>query len=565
MSPLVIGIIAAVILIIIVIVIIVMSSGSSTPSQSPTPTPSVPTPSPISGQVAPSPLVKVDCKVTDWNIPSDTTCTVKSDGKWYKTKTRTVLVQPSNGGAICPPLSEDMLCQSVNCQVGSWNNSQVCDPSGNRTRTRTILVQPKFGGNECPPLTESFKDDKCFSDEICGTVVENMNLTDNATLQNKIYNLESNKLFWEGYNCSLENKKSSGISKDNLCAFAVNNLNNSDYRIREASSRARFLLQCPGTMINVTNFVGAGTTTNNYFTITVKSVPSSGGGINSSSHQNVIPSNNANLVPPLPSSVIQDVMNGNILMLGKNIGKQIRIWYKDDGTPTGWALNNNWVYPPAFQGLTVNDFGIFEIPSSAIEIYDKPVGTGKRNKILLWISNYNNPVAGIKDIVANKPRETTFSFGADKDTFLGSKNFTGYITYGDEPIPSEIINLGKISELSEKVCVGLIGKYPMTPRVSWSKDGKETYPQALRASTYTPLTCDQYYEGTTGNPINGTVSIDQMCDAIKQAFTKQSEMPSSILAAYNDSCSSSSTYQLPQYVRHNNLYRIMTSRLNLQP
>ena len=122
----------------------------------------------------------------------------------------------------------------------------------------------------------------------------------------------------------------------------------------------------------------------------------------------------------------------------------------------------------------------------------------------------------------------------------------------------------------------------MTPRVSLNDPTvsrpREIYPLPLRSSVYNKLKCDQYYQGTTGNPINGSVSIDQMCNAIKQNFSNQLSMSASIKAAYIDSCANNLTYQIPLtpttspsltstsgHIRYNNLYRIMTSRLNLQP
>ena len=72
-----------------------------------------------------------------------------------------------------------------------------------------------------------------------------------------------------------------------------------------------------------------------------------------------------------------------------------------------------------------------------------------------------------------------------------------------------------------------------------------------------------FYEFAKDYPINGSVSIEQMCSAIKQTFQNQSDMPGSIKAAYNDSCTTNTSYQIPQFIRNNNLFRIMTSRLNL--
>lgn len=524
MSPLVIGIIIAVVLVIAIIVFIVLS----TP---PTPTPtSVPTPSPTSGQVTPSPLDKVDCKVSDWTIPSDSSCSVKSDGTgspsgWYATRTRTVINQPQNGGMVCPSLSEEIVCPPVDCQIGS----PTC--TTDLKIQKSVLVQPKFGGKECPPLLGTNIEFDCISNEVCSTIYNKYKGDLSRFSDTTTSGDSADTAVWKKFNC---NKL-----KDELSKASLNKTCDELQKLGDQQSlRARFLLGCPGTVLEQGNFIGAGNLSDKYFTITIGEPISMGD------------------IPQISTD------NGGAL---KNIGNQIRFFYDNNLSLTGWAVTKDWVYPKSLNGLTVKDFGIIT-PTSAWEISDQPTGN-LRNKILVYfVSNNitpNNPQQAIRDIVNKAITNLQFGYGADvRGSFLGSQYFNGTVEFNDSNV---LKNAKAISSVAEKVCVGLIGKYPMTPRVSWSKGGKETYPVALRASTFTPLNCDQYYKGETGNPINGQVSIDQMCDAIKQVFTKQSDIPSSILAAYNDSCSSSSAYQLPQYIRNNNMYKIMTSKLNLQP
>jgi hypothetical protein len=100
----------------------------------------------------------VDCQVsafTAWSACS-TSC-----GGGTQTRTRTVTQQPANGGASCPALQEQQICNTqacpVNCQVSAWSAWSACSAScggGLLTRTRTIIQQPANGGTACPALQE---------------------------------------------------------------------------------------------------------------------------------------------------------------------------------------------------------------------------------------------------------------------------------------------------------------------------------------------------------------------------------------------------------------------------
>jgi hypothetical protein len=106
----------------------------------------------------------VDCQVSAWNAWS--ACS-KTCGGGTQTRTRTVTQQPANGGAACPALQEQQVCNTqacpVNCQVSDfapWSAWSACSTTcggglQSRTRTRTILVQPQNGGSSCPALSES--------------------------------------------------------------------------------------------------------------------------------------------------------------------------------------------------------------------------------------------------------------------------------------------------------------------------------------------------------------------------------------------------------------------------
>ncbi len=101
----------------------------------------------------------VDCQVSSWGTWS--TCD-KSCGGGTQTRSRTVTVQSQNGGATCPALTETQACNTqacpVDCQVSSWGTWSTCDKScggGTQTRSRSVTVQPQNGGATCPSLMEA--------------------------------------------------------------------------------------------------------------------------------------------------------------------------------------------------------------------------------------------------------------------------------------------------------------------------------------------------------------------------------------------------------------------------
>lgn len=88
-----------------------------------------------------------------------------------KTRTRSVITHQKNDGAPCGAKEETKECDSHNCvqdcKVSGWTPWSVCDKrcgAGVQTRTRTVTVQPGEGGKACPALQESqtCNDFTCF-------------------------------------------------------------------------------------------------------------------------------------------------------------------------------------------------------------------------------------------------------------------------------------------------------------------------------------------------------------------------------------------------------------------
>jgi uncharacterized protein YukE len=100
----------------------------------------------------------VDCKLSDW---SEWTACSKLCGGGEQTRTRSVLVNPANGGKSCEPLSEKRSCNTqpcpVDCQLSNWSDWSACTTScggGTQSRTRSVLVNPANGGKSCDILKE---------------------------------------------------------------------------------------------------------------------------------------------------------------------------------------------------------------------------------------------------------------------------------------------------------------------------------------------------------------------------------------------------------------------------
>jgi hypothetical protein len=93
---------------------------------------------------------KVDCVVSEWSNWSE--C---RNGRQHRT--RTVLVPPSNGGRVCPPLEEERDCRetvAVDCVASGFSPWSNC-VHGQQSKTRTIVTPASNGGRPCPALTET--------------------------------------------------------------------------------------------------------------------------------------------------------------------------------------------------------------------------------------------------------------------------------------------------------------------------------------------------------------------------------------------------------------------------
>jgi Spondin-like TSP1 domain len=101
----------------------------------------------------------VNCEVSGWS--DSTSCSV-SCGGGTKTQTRTVTKAAANGGTACPVLSQSVPCNTqacpVDCQVSGWSGWSGCSAScggGTQTQTRSVTVNPANGGAACPVLSQS--------------------------------------------------------------------------------------------------------------------------------------------------------------------------------------------------------------------------------------------------------------------------------------------------------------------------------------------------------------------------------------------------------------------------
>ena len=118
----------------------------------------------ICGSAPPPPPPPVNCDVSNWS--SYGACST-SCGPGTKTRTRTVITQPSNGGAACPALSESIDCGnppcSANCVLSptDFDGTGTCTPNqpgancgpGTLMRPRRV-VTAAIGGGSCnnPPV-----------------------------------------------------------------------------------------------------------------------------------------------------------------------------------------------------------------------------------------------------------------------------------------------------------------------------------------------------------------------------------------------------------------------------
>merc|ERR1719235_3085839 len=103
----------------------------------------------------------VDCGVSTW-IPSECSrpCDYKCGG--VQTLTREVVVKNNEFGLLCPTLTRQRKCNQakcpVSCRQSKWSGWSKCSKDcegGAQSRTRSILVQPKNGGSACNTAAET--------------------------------------------------------------------------------------------------------------------------------------------------------------------------------------------------------------------------------------------------------------------------------------------------------------------------------------------------------------------------------------------------------------------------
>lgn len=117
--------------------------------------------------VGPTP---VDCAVSEWREWSS--CSAACGGG-TQTRTRTVVQAPRDGGAACPELVESRDCNTdgcvVDCEMSAWSAWGECSATcggGTTTRSRTIVVQPANGGAACGATSDT----RACNPEPCYTV-----------------------------------------------------------------------------------------------------------------------------------------------------------------------------------------------------------------------------------------------------------------------------------------------------------------------------------------------------------------------------------------------------------
>lgn len=395
-------IIGAVVVILIIIAVVGMmmtkkdkepeTTGAPSVGTGTTSTPVVTPPTPV--VTSPTPVNCVVSNYGNFGACQDV------NGVWKKVRTRTIITQPANGGTPCPTeLSETEICQPVACVQTPFGPYTSCDSTMKRQRVRTTVSQPQNGGAACGPLVE-VDTQGCMSEfnkSICNYVSSKIGPGKVRT--------EPDTNLWINKGCEQLYTTPGQFPKDTVCTLVKNYPNDVDYK------RAGILLECPGFIIKQEGFIGAGSTSGSYFDITLNRF---------------------------------FAISGKELRLNENIGKKIRIWYDSNNNPIGWGVPETWVYPVQFDnaGIKADRLGQINF-TSALELMDKEVGTGKRFKLLLWFvgSNpggipANDPRGAVRWIVNNRPSSVTLYYGADANTFLSSDGVEGSISFGSGSLSS---------------------------------------------------------------------------------------------------------------------------------
>jgi hypothetical protein len=103
----------------------------------------------------------IDCIMSLWSSWSDctTTCGMGASVNGTMDRTRSVIMQPVQGGTDCPHLEERERCNEfpcpVDCDVSGWNDWSTCTvlcEGGIQNRTKNIYTHPAYGGVQCPDV-----------------------------------------------------------------------------------------------------------------------------------------------------------------------------------------------------------------------------------------------------------------------------------------------------------------------------------------------------------------------------------------------------------------------------
>merc|ERR1719316_1904745 len=99
-----------------------------------------------------------DCEVSDW-VPGE--CTVTCGGGMQMLN-RSISILPAYGGAECPPLTMDRVCNDfpcpIDCEVDTWSGWSTCSADcggGVKQRVRAVITQPQNGGVRCGETSEA--------------------------------------------------------------------------------------------------------------------------------------------------------------------------------------------------------------------------------------------------------------------------------------------------------------------------------------------------------------------------------------------------------------------------
>jgi len=113
------------------------------------------------------PVCPTDCEVGPWSdwCPCDKSCyDTQTDCKsctGLTYRVRDIIVQPQDGGKLCPNLRETQTCNEtpcpIPCQLSTWSPWSQCNArcgGGQKLRTRYIILSSQYGGTPCGDLYE---------------------------------------------------------------------------------------------------------------------------------------------------------------------------------------------------------------------------------------------------------------------------------------------------------------------------------------------------------------------------------------------------------------------------